>query len=108
MIKIAKIVVRKSVDEIKGTLAAMYPNRTKDKGNKFVVYKSNWVSTKLKFKTVDGQTQIKIGSDMPPRTAVIFIIGILMAFLPALIGWVIYEVIAGGFAKEVINRIQST
>ncbi len=102
----AKIVVGKSIDEIKNILSAAYPNRTKDKGNKFIVYKSNWVSTKLKFKPVDGQTQIKIGSDMPPRTAVILIIGLLMMLLPAIIGWLIYEYLAGGFAEEVISKLQ--
>ncbi|MEW6069462.1 MAG: hypothetical protein AB1485_02480 [Candidatus Thermoplasmatota archaeon] len=102
----AKIVIRKSIDELKSAVESAYPGRTVDKGSKLIVCKSNWVSTKLKFKAAGSETIIKIGSDMPPRAAVLLIIGILIAFLPALIGWLIYECVARNFAKEAIDRIQ--
>lgn len=66
--------------EIKNILRDSYP-QTVEKDNKMIIYKSPWVSTVIKFKTLEnGNTQAKTYWDIPPRTF-----------------WVLYLSVFGGF-----------
>ena len=80
----AKIIVDKTIEEIKQILRDNYP--TKESRRKFVVYHSNWIALRMKFKPHFGKIYIKEGCEFTPRAfAVLLLIFIFFWMLPPII-----------------------
>lgn len=93
-----KIIVDKTIEEIKQILRDNYP--TEESRRKFVVYHSKWIALRMKFKPYLGKIHVKGGCEFTPRTLAILVIMFIFGLLPIIIGFFVNWYYSYKFEKE--------